>query len=176
MAEEMDDDNEDNETGNSDEEEVYLPGKKPLAEDEELVCDESAYQMLHQASTGAPCLSFDIIPDTFGNNREIYPLSAYLVAGTQAASSHINNVIVMKMHNLHRTSKEKPSDKDSDLESESEDESDEEEMEDTSKKPKMTCALIKHVGCVNRIRSTKINENVRFHIFINIFLYLSIFL
>ena len=65
------------------------------------------------------------------------------------------------MHNLHRTSKEKPSDKDSDLESESEDESDE-ETEDVSKKPKMTCALIKHVGCVNRIRSTKINEQVTF--------------
>ena len=165
MAEEMDDVGEEaddgNESGNSDEEEVYLPGKKPLAEDEELVCDESAYQMLHQASTGAPCLSFDIVPDTFGNNREIYPLSAYLVAGTQAASSHINHIILMKMHNLHRTSKEKPSDKDSDLESESEDESDE-EAEDVSKKPKMTCALVKHVGCVNRIRSTKINEKVTF--------------
>ena len=148
-----------NESGNSDEEEVYLPGKKPLADDEELVCDESAYQMLHQASTGAPCLSFDIISDTFGNNREIYPLSAYLVAGTQAASSHINNLIVMKMHNLHRTSKERPQDKDSDLESDSEDESDD-EADDVSKKPKMTCALIRHVGCVNRIRSTKINDKV----------------
>jgi ribosome assembly protein RRB1 len=30
---------------------VYLPGQ-PLQSDEQLVCDESAYVMLHQARTG----------------------------------------------------------------------------------------------------------------------------
>jgi ribosome assembly protein RRB1 len=69
--------------------EVYLPGRQ-LAEDEELVCDDSAYVMLHQASTGAPCLSFDIIKDPLGDNREQFPLTAFIVAGTQAASTHVN--------------------------------------------------------------------------------------
>lgn len=69
--------------------EVYLPGK-PLEDGEELVCDESAYVMLHQARTGAPCLSFDIIPDQLGANRESFPLSCYIAAGTQASKAHVN--------------------------------------------------------------------------------------
>ncbi|KAG5680762.1 hypothetical protein PVAND_010249 [Polypedilum vanderplanki] len=141
-----------NETGDNDEEEVYLPNRQ-LQDDEELVCDESAYIMLHSASTGAPCLSFDIIKDKIGT-RESFPMSSLMVAGTQAAASHINNIIVMKMSNLHRTTKEK---EDSDLESDMESESDEEE-ETEEKKPKMSCALINHVGCVNRIRATEVNN------------------
>lgn len=69
--------------------EVYLPSK-PLDADEELVCDESAYVMLHQAKTGAPCLSFDIIRDQLGENRDTFPQSCYIVAGTQAAKAHVN--------------------------------------------------------------------------------------
>lgn len=69
--------------------EVYLPGK-PLDADEVLVCDESAYVMLHQARTGAPCLSFDIVRDQLGDSRESFPMSCYMVAGTQAAKAHVN--------------------------------------------------------------------------------------
>lgn len=83
-------DEEDNENENEDQNgDVYLPGK-PLEEGEELVCDESAYIMLHQAKTGAPCLSFDIIPDNLGSNRQSFPMTGYIVAGTQAAKTHVN--------------------------------------------------------------------------------------
>lgn len=95
----VEDENMENSSDSSDEEgqnieqsgkpEVYLPGK-PLDADEELVCDESAYIILHQARTGAPCLSFDIIGDQLGENREIFPQTCYIVAGTQAAKAHVN--------------------------------------------------------------------------------------
>lgn len=124
-------------------EEVYLPGK-PLEEGEQLVCDQSAYVMLHQAQTGAPCLSFDVIKDNLGDSREGFPLSAYIVAGTQAAQAHVNSVIVMKLTNLHRTGKE-DDDGDDDDDEESDDENE-------SKNPQMAGAQIKHQGCVNRIR------------------------
>lgn len=74
---------------NEDGPKTYLPGQ-PLKEDEHLVCDQSAYVMLHQAQTGAPCLSFDIVPDNLGNDRQQFPMSSYLVAGTQASSAHLN--------------------------------------------------------------------------------------
>lgn len=131
-------------------EDVYLPGK-PLEAGEELICDESAYVMLHQARTGAPCLSFDIIPDELGPNRDGFPMTSYIVAGTQAAKAHINNVIVMKMSNLQATQRDEDDESDSD-----------EEENATAKKsrPFMDCALIKHPGCVNRIRCSKLGNKV----------------
>lgn len=140
----------DSEPNESSKQEVYLPGK-PLGEGEELTCDPSAYVMYHQAQTSAPCLSFDIIKDGFGDSRETFPLSAYIVAGTQAAQTHFNNVIVMKLSNLHKTGQNEKNDDDD--EEESDDDGD-----DETKSPKMTGALIKHQGCVNRIRSTVINN------------------
>ena len=120
---------------------VYLPGK-PLNSGEELVVDKTAYRMLHHAQSGAPCLSFDIILDDLDNNREDYPLSMYLVAGTQAAKAHVNNILVMKMKNLCS------------IKDDSEDESDDDESESEDNKdiPVMTVAPIKHQGCVNRVR------------------------
>ena len=84
---------------------VYLPGQ-PLAEGEELVHDSSAYHMFHTAQTGAPCLSFDILRDSLGDNRTEYPLIAYLVAGTQAEAVGKNIVILMKMSELGKTKDE----------------------------------------------------------------------
>lgn len=60
------------------------------------------------------------------------------------------------MWNLHRTSKEHDSDKESDAS----DEEDDDDEDDEAKKPKMSCALLRHQGCVNRIRNTRINNTV----------------
>ncbi|XP_012231590.2 glutamate-rich WD repeat-containing protein 1 isoform X1 [Linepithema humile] len=124
---------------------VYLPGQA-LKEGEELVVDKSAYRLLHHAQSGAPCLSFDVIPDDLGTSRESYPLSMYLVAGTQAAKAHVNNLLIMKMSNLHSNKQ---------CSEDSASESSDSEDEDDENKPIMNVAPIKHQGCVNRVRCTK---------------------
>ena len=92
-------------------------------------------------------MSFDILEDSLGEKREDFPLTCYIVSGSQAEKGHSNHVIVMKMSNLHKTMKEQKEEEEDSDESE-----EEEEEEDEDKKPEMETALIKHTGCVNRIR------------------------
>jgi ribosome assembly protein RRB1 len=51
-------------------------------------------------------LSFDILRDSLGDGRTDYPLTAYLVAGTQAEVAKQNLIILMKMSQLKRTEQE----------------------------------------------------------------------
>lgn len=48
---------------------VWRPGIDQLPEGEELEYDPSAYIMYHSMRTEWPCLSFDVIRDTLGDNR-----------------------------------------------------------------------------------------------------------
>ena len=65
---------------------------------------------LTQAQTGAPCLSFDILHDSLGESRTDYPMTAYVVAGTQAEQKKQNFIILMKMSELNSTYQENEED------------------------------------------------------------------
>ena len=63
-------------------------------------------------SLSGPCLSFDVIRDKLGSGRTKFPMTAYLVAGTQADQSDKNEVLVMKVGDLHKTMREEDDDDD----------------------------------------------------------------
>nr|XP_006000705.1 PREDICTED: glutamate-rich WD repeat-containing protein 1 [Latimeria chalumnae] len=104
LEEEMESEEEEEEEEEMESEEgkkkVYVPGREALQEGEELVMDERAYLLYHQAQTGSPCLSFDILRDQLGDNRTDYPMMIFLCAGTQAETAQANRLLVLKMHNL----------------------------------------------------------------------------
>ena len=93
---------------------TFIPGRDKLANGESLSPDLSAYELLHTFTTPWPCLSFDIIRDDLGDNRNTYPASFYAVAGTQADSkrSKDNQLMVMKLSGLSRMERDDLEDSD----------------------------------------------------------------
>lgn len=98
--------------------------------------DMTAYRMLHQLNAEWPCLSFDIIPDTFGNERRTFPHTLSIVAGSQADNPEANKLYFMTVSNL----------------SESIHDSDEEEDVDVDE-PVLEVVEVPHSGGVNRVRT-----------------------
>lgn len=62
---------------------MWRPGVDPLAEDEELSYDPTAYDCLHKFALEWPCLSFDFVRDELGGPRSAFPHTVFMVAGTQ---------------------------------------------------------------------------------------------
>lgn len=85
------------------EEQVYIPGVNKLEEGQTLEADQSAYEMLHRLNVTWPCLSFDHLKDHLGNDRQSFPHTSYMVAGTQADTASRNEIYVMKASQLHKT-------------------------------------------------------------------------
>lgn len=142
------DDEDDNEDGDEEMAEggagrraVFRPGIDALDEGETLEMDPSAYVMYHATGTEWPCLSFDVIPDKLGPARTKFPLSASIVAGSQADKASNNKLYVLKFSNLAKT---QPKAVDSD------DESD--DSDDEADLPNLQVARIPHYGGVNRVR------------------------
>ncbi|RHZ87478.1 hypothetical protein Glove_34g64 [Diversispora epigaea] len=127
-----------------DTEQVYLPGQE-LNKDEILEADQSTYVMLHSLNVKWPCLSFEILWDNLGDERKMFPVTAYIVAGTQADRPKNNELMVMKMSQLYKTQND---DNDSGKESDDSDDDDEALDED----PILESKSFKHYGGVNRVR------------------------
>lgn len=106
-----------------------------------LVADESTYEMLHSLHVEWPCLSFDVLRDGLGS-RTKFPLSAYLVAGSQAPNSSDNKLYVLKMSNMYKTlavdSEDEPENADDD--------------QDLDEDPILEHRTVPHMGGVNRVR------------------------
>ncbi|KAK0637478.1 WD40-repeat-containing domain protein [Bombardia bombarda] len=83
---------------------TFIVGRSALDPGQTLTPDPTTYRMLHSLSTPWPCLSFDIVRDSLGENRNVYPATMYTVAGTQADQSKAseNALMVMKFSGLSK--------------------------------------------------------------------------
>nr|KAJ3421404.1 ribosome biosynthesis protein rrb1 [Polyrhizophydium stewartii] len=135
----MEQDDEDDDDAEKDVQ-VYLPGQK-LDEGEVLVADQSTYEMLHAMHVEWPCLSFDVARDNLGAGRTTFPMTAYVVAGSQASEASLNRIYVMKMSSLHKTKH------DGDM-----DDDDDDDDDDLDEDPILEFKTISHAGGINRIR------------------------
>ena len=127
---------------------TFIPGRDKLQNGESLSPDLSTYEMLHTLTTTWPCLSFDIITDSLGNNRKTYPATVYAVAGTQAESrkSKDNELLIMKLSGLSRM----------DRGIEGSDSDDDEDDEDEAAEPILETKSIRLPCTTNRIRAHQV--------------------
>ncbi|PCH34052.1 glutamate-rich WD repeat-containing protein [Wolfiporia cocos MD-104 SS10] len=122
---------------------TFIPGVHKLEKDEILEPDDSVYLMRHSMNVNWPCLSFDVLRDNLGDERQRFPATTYIVAGTQADIAKNNELSVYKMTSLHRTQKNSD---DSD--------SDEDDNDDTlDEDPILESRSVPHFGGVNRVRA-----------------------
>jgi ribosome assembly protein RRB1 len=124
---------------------TFIVGRTKLEPGQILAPDPSAYEMLHSLSTPWPCLSFDVLRDSLGDSRKVYPATMYTVAGTQADSKNANNnqLMVMKLSGLSRM--ERPDAENSD------DDNDDDDDEDSD--PVLESKNVPMSSTTNRIRA-----------------------
>ncbi len=140
---------------------VFVPGRHAIDDDESLQYDPTAYDCMSSMSLEWPSLSFDIVADSLGDDRRAFPHTMFMVAGTQAASSKLNYLAVMKVSNLtqgkHGAAAAAAKDKKkkdgaaegSDSDEDMSEDSDSDEEEDA----KLHVKKIAHTGGINRVRS-----------------------
>lgn len=123
---------------------LYLPHRsRPLGPDEVLEADPTVYEMLHNVHMPWPCLTLDVLPDRYGNERRSYPAKMYVATATQAQKSKDNEMIIMKLSSLSKTLAKAEDE---------EDEEDEDEDEQDQFDPILESETIPLKHTTNRIR------------------------
>ncbi|THH33417.1 hypothetical protein EUX98_g767 [Antrodiella citrinella] len=122
---------------------TFIPGVHELAEGEVLEADDSVYLMRHGLNVNWPCLSFDVLRDNMGDQRQRFPATAYIVSGTQADVAKNNEITVYKMSSLHKTQRNSD-------DSDSDDDEDDDALDED---PILEYRSIPHLGGVNRVRA-----------------------
>jgi len=120
---------------------TFIVGRHKLEPGQTLSPDPSTYEMLHTLSTPWPCLSFDIVKDSLGDDRKTYPATMYAVAGTQAdfKREKENQLLVMKFSGLSRMERDHDEDSSDD--------------EDEDADPILESSSIPFISTTNRIRA-----------------------
>lgn len=126
---------------------VWKSGVQKLEDIEDLEYDPSAYIMYHAMQTEWPCLSFDFLKDDLGDTRHRFPLTMFMVTGSQADRADKNKITLLKVSDLNKTHVKAESD---DENSDEEEDDDDEGLDDD---PTIEHMNINHHGGVNRIRS-----------------------
>ena len=129
---------------------VFRPGFDAVGDGEVLDYDSSAYKLYHAMNVEWPCLSFDVIRDRLGQNRTKFPMSMYMVAGTQSGQPGKDKLMVMKVSDLHRTENDNKDLSD-------DDDDDDDDLDDD---PILEHRSVKHKGGVNRVRSMPQHSNI----------------
>lgn len=183
---------------------VWRSGVQKIEDIEDLEYDPSAYIMYHSMQTEWPCLSFDFIKDDLGDNRQRvsnaafllglhkfvvfitcvctlqqFPLTMFLVTGSQADRADRNKITLLKISDLNKTHVKAgkplvlwcrlvslalyscnyycPFVIESDDEDSDEEEEDDEGLDDD---PTIEHVNVSHQGGINRIRSMPQNPGM----------------
>jgi len=142
-----------------------LMGHRGDGDDElELEMDPSAYKMHQTLTPEWPSLSFDLLRDNLGENRQRFPHSLQAVFGTQADTPGENQITVLKLSDLSKMFQDRDDEEDIlgdayDKEDDG-DESGSDEEEDIDLDPILEHYSLPHYGGVNRVRAMPQNQNI----------------
>lgn len=128
---------------------VWRAGIDEIPEGEELEYDPSAYVCYHSLRTEWPCLSFDVVRDNLGDSRHRFPLTLYLMAGSQADRPDKNKITLIKLSDVGKTQKSPDSD-----------DSDDDDDDDDDDDPTLEHIDVSHPGGVNRLRCMPQNSGI----------------